>query len=311
MGTTDERLRVDFEKHARGERVREPLGILDRNRAIFTELPLEQIHPDPNQPRKDVGDLSGLKVSIEQVGIIQPVIVTEVGDDDYQLLAGERRYTAARELGLDTVPAIVRTIEEQRRLEIQIIENVQRKDLDALEEAEGYRRLMDEHNYTQEEVAQKLGKDQSSISRIIRVLDLPEDVRNDYATSHRVSKSLLLEVVRERSEEDQRALWKRIKSGDIRTIDEARLARKEKKGQEPPEENPTPVKFNLRLKEKDVLVSVVFRSGDADENDCLKALQTVARELKKNIVAKPQGQNPSAPETTEMEEETNQEQDGQ
>jgi ParB family chromosome partitioning protein len=258
-----------------------------------------------------VGDLSGLKVSIEQVGIIQPVIVTEVGDDDYQLLAGERRYTAARELGLDTVPAIVRTIEEQRRLEIQIIENVQRKDLDALEEAESYRRLMDEHNYTQEEVAQKLGKDQSSISRIIRVLDLPEDVRNDYATSHRVSKSLLLEVVRERSEEDQRALWKRIKSGDIRTIDEARLARKEKKGQEPPEENPTPVKFNLRLKEKDVLVSVVFRSGDADENDCLKALQTVARELKKNIIAKPQGQNSSAPEPTEMEEETNQEQDGQ
>jgi ParB family chromosome partitioning protein len=291
--TATTQLRNNFEKHARGERVASPLGLLNRDRPLFTELAVDEIEPDPDQPRKDLGDLSELKASIAHAGIIQPVIVTIVGEDRYRLLAGERRYTAARELGLPTVPAIIRSVEEHRRLELQIIENVQRKDLDALEEAQSYSRLMSEFNVTQEEVARRVGKDQSTVSRTIRVLDLPEDIQADYAHAHKVSKSLLLEVARLDSEAEQRALWTRVKAGEVGLVQARQMRRRtgpapgagaaEPQTAARPEERPQPTRFGFISEDHAVEGSILFRHGNANDRDLLKALQAWVRDVKKRL----------------------------
>ena len=289
--TATKQLRNNFEKHARGERVASPLGLLDRDRPLLTELAVEEIEPDPDQPRKDLGDLSEMKASIQYAGIIQPIIVTIAGEDRYRLLAGERRYAAAREMGLPTVPAIIRSIEEHRRLELQIIENVQRKDLDALEEAQSYRRLMSEFNVTQEEVARRVGKDQSTVSRTIRVLDLPEEIRTDYAQAHKVSKSLLLEVARLDSEAEQRVLWDRVKAGEVSLLQARQMRRKAsppvEAGSEPQVtvagERPLPIRFGFTSEDNAVQGSILFRHGNADDRDLLKVLQAWTRDVKKRL----------------------------
>jgi ParB family chromosome partitioning protein len=303
--TATTQLRNNFEKHARGERVASPLGLLNQDRPLLTELAVDEIEPDPDQPRKDLGDLGELKASIEQAGIIQPIIVTIVGEDRYRLLAGERRYTAARELGLPTVPAIIRSVEEHRRLELQIIENVQRKDLDALEEAQSYSRLMSEFNVTQEEVARRVGKDQSTVSRTIRVLDLPEDIRTDYAHAHKVSKSLLLEVARLDSEAEQRTLWTRVKAGEVSLLQARQMRRSGSKAAPAPagaaetqtaagpQERPQPSRFGFVSEDNAVQGSILFRHGNAGDRDLLKVLQAWTRDVKKRL--QQEGQDRSTP----------------
>ena len=177
-------------------------------RDTLTELPLSQIEPDPDQPRKDLGDLTELKASIQSVGLAQPIVVRVIGYERYQLLMGERRYTAAKELGLPKIAAIVRaSLEEHQRLELQIVENLHRKDLNPLEEAASYRRLRDEFGLSQEELGRRLGKSQNSVSESLKLLSLPTRVQEEYRTSDTVSKSLLLEIAKQPTPEAQIKMW--------------------------------------------------------------------------------------------------------
>lgn len=196
--------------------------------ATLTELPLEQIEPDPTQPRQDLGDLSDLKASIASVGLVQPIIVTILGYERYRLVAGERRFTAAQELNLPKIPAIVRTVEEHQRLEVQIVENLHRKDLNPFEEASSYQRLMTEFGLNQEAVGKRLGKSQGSISELLRLLDLPQEIQEEYRTSdktaHPISKSLLLEIAKGPAAE-QRLLWGQARQGAL-TVRKARARTK-------------------------------------------------------------------------------------
>ena len=149
----------------------------EKNRILDIEL--DKIQLNPHQPRKrfDHTELEDLINSIRVHGIIQPLIVTRLDEDKYQLIAGERRLKAAQFLNLPTVPAIVREAKELEKLEIALIENLQRKNLNALEEALSYKRLIDEFNLTQEEVAQKIGKKRSTVANTLRLLALPEDAQ--------------------------------------------------------------------------------------------------------------------------------------
>jgi len=142
------------------------------------QLPPEKIKVNPHQPRKEFGhaSLEELINSIKEHGIFQPLIVTRLGQD-YELIAGERRLRAAKVLELTTVPAIVREASESEKLELAIIENVQRKNLNPIEEAAAYQRLMDEFSLTQEEVAQKVGKSRAAVANTLRLLILPEEVQ--------------------------------------------------------------------------------------------------------------------------------------
>jgi ParB family chromosome partitioning protein len=144
------------------------------------EVPVEKIVPNPHQPRSqmDEGDLQDLAASIRQHGILQPLIVThDDGEDTYVLIAGERRLRAAQIVGLQTVPVILRAATDIERLELALIENVQRADLDALERAEAYRQLADDFGLSHEEIGTQVGKSREAITNTLRLLKLPETVR--------------------------------------------------------------------------------------------------------------------------------------
>ncbi len=144
----------------------------------IVEIPIDAIVANPWQPRTsfDHDKLEELASSIKEFGIIQPLVVTLKAPGQYQLVAGERRLKAAKIINLATVPAVVRKIEDQKKLEISLIENVQRHNLNPLEEAVSYKRLMDEFSLTQEEVAQRVGKSRSSVANFLRLLHLPKRV---------------------------------------------------------------------------------------------------------------------------------------
>ena len=142
------------------------------------DLPIYLIDPNPDQPRRtfDEDALRELAASIESVGVIQPIVVCET-DGRYRIIAGERRYRACRMAGLEVIPAIVRNWDQQRQLEAALIENLQRDDLNAIEEARGVRRLMEEGGLTQERAAERLGKSRSALANLLRLLTLEDAVQ--------------------------------------------------------------------------------------------------------------------------------------
>jgi ParB family chromosome partitioning protein len=147
-------------------------------RSGVLQLAIERISPDPHQPRQrfDRDSLAELATSIRAQGVLQPILVRRSGDG-YIIVAGERRWRAAQQAGLHEVPALVRDLAESASFEIALVENVQREDLTALEEAEAYRRLIDEHGLNQEDVAKRVGRDRSTIANALRLLRLPDEVK--------------------------------------------------------------------------------------------------------------------------------------
>jgi ParB family chromosome partitioning protein len=158
------------------------------SQAGAAEIPVARVSPNPHQPRQAISEesLGELVDSIREHGVIQPLVVTQVGDE-YQLIAGERRWRAAQLAGLTTVPAIVKETTPQQMLELALVENVQRADLNPLEEAGAYRQLMDEFGLTQEEVAERVGKSRTAVANTVRLLRLTNDVKEALA-AERISE---------------------------------------------------------------------------------------------------------------------------
>lgn len=152
-------------------------GVLSTDEKI-SQVPTEKIKPNPHQPRADFDheSLEELINSIKEYGILQPLILTVEGSG-YQLIAGERRLRAAQFLEMKTIPAIIRDVKEQQKLELALVENLQRKDLNPIEEAVAYQRLIDEFNLTQEEVAKQVGKNRSVVANTLRLLTLPTEIQ--------------------------------------------------------------------------------------------------------------------------------------
>jgi ParB family chromosome partitioning protein len=154
-------------------------------------LPIEQISPNPDQPRKrfEDSDLDDLTASIKEKGVIQPLIVRAIGGDRFEIVAGERRWRAAQRAQLHELPVVIRDFTDVEVLEVAIIENIQRADLNPVEEAAGYRQLMDRFGHTQEKMAEALGKSRSHIANLLRLLNLPDEVlemlrRGDLSAGH-------------------------------------------------------------------------------------------------------------------------------
>ncbi len=144
----------------------------------FVEIDIDLIHPNPHQPRKSFSEesMKELVDSIKEAGIIQPVLVTP-DENGYTLVVGERRWRAAQILGLTKIPAVVKKIEPSQQLELALIENLQREDLNPIEVAAAYQKLIEISNLTHEEIAKKVGKDRSSVSNYLRLLKLPNEVK--------------------------------------------------------------------------------------------------------------------------------------
>jgi ParB family chromosome partitioning protein len=176
---------------------------------------IEEVQPNPFQPRKAFSDeqLQELVDSIREKGILQPLLVRRKSDG-YELIAGERRWRAAQRAGLREIPILVRDVSDSEMLELSLIENIQRENLNPIEEAEAYKRLMEQFHLTQEEISKKVGKDRTTIANMVRLLRLPPEIKLSLAegkiTMGHARAFLSLDGV-----DKQKLLWKRLLSGGL------------------------------------------------------------------------------------------------
>jgi ParB family transcriptional regulator, chromosome partitioning protein len=149
------------------------------SRPGIEEVPINQIDPNPYQPRNrfDEETLAGLTASIRELGVLQPILVRQVSDDRYAIIAGERRWRAAKRAGLQFIPVIVRQVNDELTLQHALVENLHRDDLNPLEEAAAYQQLVEDFDLTQEEVAHKVGKSRSAVANLLRLFQLPPQVQ--------------------------------------------------------------------------------------------------------------------------------------
>src|SRR6187397_1740529 len=180
----------------------EPIGRL---------VPIDRVEPNPDQPRQVMGDLSELMASISEKGIIEPLVVRQRGSR-FQIIAGERRYQAAVRIGLRELPVVIREVDDTEIIEVALVENIQRKDLGPFEEAEALQTLAERCGYTHEDLARRLGKSRTSITESLSLATMPVDVRNLCRLADISSKSLLLEIVREKDHQKMVALVEKLTS---------------------------------------------------------------------------------------------------
>ena len=144
-------------------------------------LPLEVVIPDPNQPRSDIDEekIKGLAESIKEQGLLQPILVRPIESGKYQIVLGERRYRACKRLGLETIRAKIRELDDKQVLEIQIVENLQREDLNSIDEAKAFKRMVDDLGYTHEKIAERIGKSREYVTNKLRLLKLPSEIQDE------------------------------------------------------------------------------------------------------------------------------------
>jgi len=179
-----------------------------------TELPVDTISPNPLQPRQKMApqELEELAASIREHGLIQPLIVSQVSDAEaqrYQLIAGERRLEAAKLAGLARVPVIIREATPQEMLELALVENIQRADLNPLEQATAYRHLMDDFGLTQEQAAQRVGKSRVAVANSVRLLRLPDEIKSSLAQGQ-ITEGHARAILGLDEPDDQQKIWKAI-----------------------------------------------------------------------------------------------------
>ncbi len=214
------------------------------------DLEIDKISTNTRQPRHYFApsDLEDLMNSIKEYGVISPLIVTKKGQG-YELIAGERRLRASTALGLEKVPAIVRDASEQQKLELALIENIQRQDLNAIEEALAYKALIEEFNLTQEKVSKKVGKSRSNITNTLRLLELPEEML-DALKMGKITKSHARTLLSEPDEEKQFKLFEQMLNGGITVREvEARVSGKMKRTKKQAVKDPNIVAHEKRLRE--------------------------------------------------------------
>ncbi len=193
-------------------------------------VPVGDILPNPHQPRRDFHpeELEELVASIREFGILQPITVTEKGNGMFELIAGERRLRSAREAGLKKVPVIVRAASEQQKLELALIENIQRSDLSPIEEAHAYARLMEEFGLTQEQAALRVGKSRSAVANMLRLLNLPSDMQLALSDGH-ISMSMARVLCGMDDPGERKAMFERMRKGEF-NVRQAEAMSRERKG---------------------------------------------------------------------------------
>ena len=263
-----------------------------REQPVGKMLALDQIEPDPDQPRGTLGDLSELIASVQDKGVLEPILVrpNPQGDEDnsppYRIISGERRYQAALEAGLMELPAIEMDVDETEALEIALVENLQRKDLTPFEEGEGYRRLNDLHGYTHEQIAEAMGKSRTVITESLALLDLPERARERALELGLKSKSLLLEIVKATTDEAEiLALLEQVSQQGWTRDDLREVAKRRPVGEDSTARSGSrakPYVFRFKDPDKTFNLSLSFRRSTVDRGDLITALEQILQQLKES-----------------------------
>jgi len=269
-----ETLRMRHDNHFIDQLVRpggEPVGRM---------IAVSELDPNPGQPRQSMGDLADLTASIREKGILEPILVRRRGTR-YEIIAGERRYRAAREAGLAEVPCVVRDASDAEAMELALIENLQRRDLSAFEEADGLRVLADTYGYTHETMAEMLGKSRTSITETLALAAIPSQVRQMCRLADITSKSLLLQIVRQPSPAKMAALVEQLGREGITRQKARELVRKDKPAAAK-RGRPRHFVFRYQPREKSFALSLQFRKGTVEKAEIIRTLESILEELRES-----------------------------
>jgi ParB family transcriptional regulator, chromosome partitioning protein len=245
-------------------------------------IPIDKIRPNPDQPRKHIGDVRELSDSIREKGVLEPLLVRYMPREDvYHIISGERRFHASQAAGLHELPCIEKIADDAETLELALIENLQRKDLTPFEEADGLQRLADQFDYTHDDIAKKIGRARSSVTETMSIRVIPDEIRRDCIDKGITSKSLLLQVSRQPNEKKMREMVQRIDQGGM-TRDQARAARKDETAAAP---RPQPFTFAYQSDDGAYNLKLQFRKSHVSDEELAAALRAVLRRIESGSIS--------------------------
>jgi ParB family chromosome partitioning protein len=244
-------------------------------------IALDKLDPNPDQPRVEIGDLADLTASIREKGILEPLLVKPSRlSGRWMIIAGERRWRAAREADIREVPCIEMDVDDRAVAEIALIENMQRKDLTPWEEADGLRALCERFGYTHEEVARKVGKSRSTVTEALSITTLPDAIRQQCRRADIAAKTLLLEIVRQPDEDSMRRMAEEISRRGM-TRDDARAARRTQAGGTSIGSVLRPFTYRYIHPGKEFKIELRFRRSEVDRLQVAAALREAAEKLER------------------------------
>ena len=244
--------------------------------AVGRMIPVDQIRPNPDQPRKALGDLRELTDSIREKGVLEPLLVRFVPREEcYYIISGERRYHASRAAGLREVPCIEKMADDAETLEIALVENLQRKDLTPFEEADGLYRLAEQFDYTHDDVAKKIGRARSSVSETLTLRNIPEALKKKCIEQGLLSKSLLLQIAKQPTEKKMLEMYARILQGGL-TRDQARKERSEEREVE---HKPQPFIFQYEPENQAFKFRLQFKKSHVSRDELIRTLREILAQL--------------------------------
>ena len=233
---------------------------------------IEYIEPNPHQPRQQMGDLTELTTSIREKGILQPLILRRVGDK-FQIISGERRYQAALQAGLTELPCVERDSDDRETVEVALVENIQRKDLTPFEEAEALGHLVSNYEYTHEALAGRLGKSRTSVTEMLSLNSIPEEIKNLCRLADIGSKSLLLQILRQGNPEKMMKLVEQISRDGLNREQVRKASRTPARGR------PSNFVFKYGPKGSPFRLNLTFRKARVEKHEVIRVLRRILNEL--------------------------------
>jgi len=241
---------------------------------VTRNIPIEKIIANQLQPRKDMGDLKELTESIREKGIIEPVIVRPK-EGHYEIIAGERRFRAAQQAGMTEIPCIEHDIPDNEALELSIVENIQRKDLNVFEQAQSIMSLAEIYGYSHEEIAKKIGKSRVTVSELIRITDLPGEITEKCLEMAINSKTFLLELTKLEDPEKMAAILEQYSQKSF-SRDEIKQQRKKPQAKT--------FKFNFVSDDKNIKINFLCQREKVDRENLIAVLERLILDIKENKI---------------------------
>jgi ParB family chromosome partitioning protein len=252
-------------------------------RHIGTMLPLPFIEPNSAQPRSQLGNIEELAASIREKGVLEPILVRQIGPNRYQIIAGERRYRAATMAGLDEIPAIELDVDDKEQLEIALIENIQRKDLTAFEESEGLAVLQQKFGYTHDKIAQVIGKSRTTVTETLLLNDIPDRIRAMCREAGISNKSVLVQIARAGSEDEMEQAVRAFAAGELSRAE----LRKQTATRPEPKKAGRPKNFVFALKDKALpfTLNLAFKKPNVEKTEVIEAVRELLRRLESDVAS--------------------------
>lgn len=241
-------------------------------------ISIDKINPNPQQARSELGNLEELMNSIQKKGVIEPLLVRSKGNN-YEIIAGERRYMASKNVGLKEVPCIELDVKDNEAMELALIENLQRKNLNVFEEADGLKIMNEVYGYNHEKISKNIGKARSTITEIINIANIPREIRELCQKFQITSRSTLIEIAKQKDIESMKSLISEITQRNLKREDTRDLSRKIKDKAKNKEKKYV---YNYKPKDSDdYRLKIEFKDKNVKKEDIIKILEDVLNKLKK------------------------------